>query len=148
MNMKLFLAGAVSLASDNQIKKYDIYKSVLEKFGSLTYPDKIWEYRQKCINENPDKSKFEIDKLMTDYDLDQVRDCDLMVCDISQLSTGLGIELGVALEHKKKLIFFYEKGAYVSNMITGSFYGCSFVEYSSENELKEQLIKEIKALIK
>lgn len=146
--MKLFLAGAVSTATENQTKKYDIYKSVLEKFGSLTFPDKIWEYRQKCINEFPEKSKFEIDNLMTDYDLNQVRECDIMVCDISELSTGLGIELGVALERKKKVAFFYEKGAYVSNMITGSFFGCPFVEYENEKELKEKLVKVMNDLVK
>ena len=144
--MKIFLAGAVSSASKNQLKKYDVYKAILERFGDVTFPDKIWAYRQKCIDENPNKEKIEIDRMMTDYDLQLVRDCDVLVCDISQLSTGLGIELGVALECKKKTIFFYEKGAYVSNMITGSFSSSLFVEYETLEFLKERLelaIKEI-----
>ena len=37
--MKLFLAGAVSLASDNQIKKYDIY--VTTNFTDKRENDKI-----------------------------------------------------------------------------------------------------------
>lgn len=144
--MKLFLAGAVSTATEDQIKKYGVYKTVLEGFGELTYPDKIWEFRQKCIDENPEKSKLKIDKMMTDFDLNLVRECDVMICDISQISTGLGIELGVALEHKKQIVFFYEKGSYVSNMITGSFNESLFVEYENEEILKNQLSEIIKTL--
>lgn len=144
--MKIFLAGAVSTATENQIKKYNVYKGVLETFGELTYPDKIWEFRQKCIDENHEKSKLEIDKMMTDFDLNLVRECDIMVCDISQISTGLGIELGVALEHNKQVVFFYEKGSYVSNMITGSFNESLFVEYENEESLKNQLSEIIKTL--
>jgi hypothetical protein len=132
--MKLFLAGAVSTATESQLEKYNTYKTILEEFGTLTFPDKIWEYREKCIKEFPEKSKLEIDKLMVDFDLDLVRNCDVMICDISQISTGLGIELGVALEHKKQIVFFYEKGSYVSNMITGSFNERLFVEYENESE--------------
>ena len=142
--MKIFLAGAVSSATESQLKKYDVYKSILEEFGDLTYPDKIWEYRQKCIEEFPDKTKLEIDKLMTDYDLNLVKKCDIIVCDISEISTGLGIELGVALEQNKKTVFFYEKGSYVSNMITGSFFGSEFIEYVDAENLKGLLFKAIK----
>ena len=144
--MKFFLAGAVSTATETQTKKYNIYKDVLEKFGELTYPDKIWDFRQKCINENPEKSKLEIDKMMTDFDLNLVRECDVMVCDISEISTGLGIELGVALEQNKKVVFLYEKGSYISNMITGSFYGCMFIEYASIESLEVKLSEIIENL--
>ena len=145
--MKIFLAGAVSSASENQLQKYNVYKAVLESFGDLTFPDKIWEFRQKCIDENPEKTKIEIDKLMTDYDLNLVRESDIIVCDISQVSTGLGIELGVALEHKKKIIFFYEKGSYISNMITGSFSKCSFFEYEDIEVLKQKLSKTLNDIV-
>ena len=145
--MKIFLAGAVSSATEDQLKKYEVYRANLEKFGELTFPDKIWEYRQKCINEYPNKTKLEIDKMMTDYDLNLVRKCDLMVCDISQVSTGLGIELGVALENKKKMIFFYEEGSYISNMITGSFRDSLFVEYNTTEDLKEKLVDSLKNII-
>ena len=143
--MKIFLAGAVSSATNDHLEKYNIYRPVLEELGELTFPDKIWEYRQTCIDKFPEKTKLEIDKLMTDYDLDLVRNCDLMVCDISQVSTGLGIELGVALEKNKKIIFLYEKGSYISNMITGSFNSSLFVEYETVYDLKEKLIEALKS---
>lgn len=144
--MKLFLAGAFSTATESQLEKYNTYKIILEKFGKLTFPDKILSYREKCINDFPNKSKIEIDKLMVDYDLGLVRDCDIMVCDISQISTGLGIELGVALEQNKKIVFFYETGSYVSNMITGSFSNSEFIEYKNIEDLKQNLLAAINKL--
>lgn len=138
--MKLFLAGAVSTATENQLEKYNTYKTILEEFGTLTFPDKIWEYREKCIREFPKKSKLEIDKLMVDFDLDLVRNCDVMICDISQISTGLGIELGTILEQNKKIVFFYETGSYVSNMITGAFSDSEFIEYQNIEDLKQSLL--------
>ena len=39
--MKLFLAGAVSTATESQLEKYNTYKTILEEFGTLTFPDKI-----------------------------------------------------------------------------------------------------------
>lgn len=138
--MKLFLAGAVSTATESQLEKYNTYKTILEEFGTLTFPDKIWEYRQKCIREFPEKSKLEIDKLMVDFDLDLVRKCDVMICDISQISTGLGIELGTILEQNKKIVFFYETGSYVSNMITGAFSDSEFIEYQNIEDLKQSLL--------
>ena len=137
--MKIFLGGAVSVASQEQLEKYNVYKEILSEFGTLTVPDNIWDYRQKCIQQNPNAEKVEIDKMMVDYDLEIVRGTDLMICDISQQSTGLGLELGVALENKKKIIFFYEKGAYVSNMLTGAFFENEFVEYENINRLRENL---------
>ena len=138
--MKLFLAGAVSTATESQLEKYNTYKTILEEFGTLTFPDKIWEYREKCIREFPEKSKLEIDKLMVDFDLDLVRNCDVMICDISQISTGLGIELGTILEQNKKIVFFYETGSYVSNMVTGAFSDSEFIEYQNIEDLKQSLL--------
>ena len=137
--MKIFLGGAVSSASRNQLAKYNIYKNALEGFAKLSVPDDIWTYRQKCIDENPDKSKFEIDKMMVDYDLQCVKNTDLMICDISQQSTGLGIELGIVYENNIKIIFFYEKGSYISNMITGAFSASLFIEYDDLQDLEEKV---------
>ena len=137
--MKIFLGGAVSVASDKQLEKYNAYKEILSEFGPLTTPDDIWDFRQKCIDENPEKTKIQIDKMMVDFDLDLVRNADLMVCDISEQSTGMGLELGVVHENKKKIIFLHEKGAYISNMLTGAFFDAEFVEYETMHDLAQKL---------
>ena len=137
--MKIFLAGAVSVASESQLEKYHAYKDILSEFGSLTTPDDIWDYRQKCIDENPNKNKLEIDKMMVDYDIALVKNSDIMICDISEQSTGMGLELGVVKENDIDIVFCYQKGSYVSNMLTGAFYDKKFIEYETIFELKEKL---------
>ena len=60
--MNIFLAGAVSVADKAQLNKYSTYIDILKKLKGvqmLTYPDVIWEYREKCINEHKDKTKLE-----------------------------------------------------------------------------------------
>jgi hypothetical protein len=137
--MQIFLAGAVSVANDKQLNKYNVYKDILEKYGKLTVPDDIWAYRENCIKMNPNASKLEIDRMMVEYDLSRVKNSDLVVCDLSMQSTGMGLELGVVYENKNKIIFCYEKGSYISNMITGAFSGYSFIEYLDLIDLKNQL---------
>ena len=140
--MRIFIAGAVSVASDKQLNKYAVYKNIITESvrnAEITFPDDIWAYREKCIRENPEDTKLEIDKMMVDYDLQCVKSSDLIVCDISQQSTGMGIELGVAYEHKIKIIFCYERGSYVSNMLTGSFGNFPFIEYDTLNDLSTKL---------
>ncbi len=147
--MKIFVAGAVSSAKKEQLEKYNIYKKILEETFEdliLTTPDDIWDYRNKCIDENPNFEKISIDKLMVDYDLKQVKESDLIICDISEISTGMGIELGIAHENNKKILFFYEKGSYISNMISGSFKDAHFIEYANTDELVGKLKFELKNL--
>lgn len=148
--MKIFLAGAVSFAKKEQLEKYNVYKSVLMnqiKDIVLVTPDDIWNYRKHCETHNFDLKKIQIDNLMVQYDLSEVKSCDLIVCDLSEISTGMGLELGVALENNKKILFLYKKNSYVSNMITGAFMNSCFIEYSDIKELEKKLKTEIKNII-
>lgn len=149
--MKVFIVGAVSFAGDNQLSKYEVYKQILSDIFedlSLTTPDDIWNYRGKCIAENPKVTKIEIDKMMTDFDLQKVRESDLLVCDLSVRSTGMGIELGVANENNVKAIFCFEEGVQISNMITGTFSGSKFLSYKDLTDLRQKLEPELKGLKK
>ena len=147
--MKVFIAGAVTAANENQLKKYNVYKKILMNvFGeiSLTTPDDIWDFRNKCIKENPKAQKIEIDKMMTDFDLQKIRESDLIVCDLTVSSTGMGIELGVAHENRNKVVFCFEGGSNVSNMITGTFSSSKFVSYKNLRELEKELVEALKGL--
>ena len=140
--MKVFLAGAVSSAKESQLKKYYIYQKCLNEFFKdicLTTPDDICEYRDECIKNNPNFQKIQIDEVMVKYDLQKVRESDLIVCDLSELSTGMGLELGVAHECNKKVIFFYDKNSHVSNMLNGAFVNSKFIEYENVKDLEEKL---------
>ena len=149
--MKIFLAGAVSTAKEKQLAKYEAYKNILISQIEnliLTTPDDIWDYRNECENQNPDFQKIQIDEMMVKFDLAKVRESDLIVCDLSELSTGMGLELGVAHEGNQKIMFFYEKGSYISNMITGAFPSASFIQYDNMTELKNKLKSEIENFIR
>ncbi len=140
--MRIFLAGAVSSTDKKQLNKYQTYRNVLidcfENVELIT-PDDIWNFREKCIANNPNRNKLEIDKVMVDYDLDCVRNSDLIVCDLSALSTGMGLELGVAHERNKEVVFCYEETSYISNMVTGAYPNATFIAYSNLNDLSIKL---------
>lgn len=147
--MKIFLAGSVSGASKNQLSKYEVYKKVvLSTYPKATIitPDDIYAYRKKCIETNPSFSKIPIDKLMVDFDLEQVKESDLVVCDISEQSCGMGLELGICKENNIKIIFCFKKGAYVSSMIYGTFNNSNFIEYETTDDLKNQLTYALKIM--
>ncbi len=147
--MKIFVIGAVSAVKESQLEKYKLYKRILTqniKDLVLISPEEIWQIREAYDINNPGIRKINLDEKMVKFDLDQVRDSDLIICDLSELSTGMGIELGVAVEHNKRVMFFYEKGSYVSNMVTGSFPYSKFIEYEDEKDLERVLKKEISQL--
>lgn len=144
--MKIFLAGAVSFASDKQLNKYNCYRKVITdcfKKATLIAPNDISMYRHKCLKANPKCSKIEIDKMMVDFDIEQVRQSDLIVCDLSALSTGMGMELGVAFERNIKVVFCHEEKSYISDMITGAFPNSTFIKYKNLDELTSKLTEEL-----
>ena len=149
--MKIFLAGSVSSASNEQLSKYDVYnKAILSSYPKaiIIAPNDIYAYRDNCIKTNPAFSKIQIDKLMVDFDLKQVKESDFVVCDISEQSCGMGLELGICKENNIRTIFCFKKGSHVSNMIYGAFSNSIFIEYENFNDLGNQLSYALKVLKK
>ena len=147
--MKIFVIGAVSSAKESQLSKYKLYKRLLTQYIKdlvLISPEEIWQIREEYDRNYPNLTKIQLDEKMVKFDLNQVRDSDLIICDLTELSTGMGIELGVAHECNKRVMFFYENGSYVSNMVTGSFPYSKFIEYEDEKDLERVLKKEISQL--
>lgn len=142
--MQIFILGAVTGASEYHLTKFNAYqktiKSLFPKAKIIDYRD-ILDYKKEI---SLDFSDFEINKKMANFDLEQVKNSDILIADISSLSTGLGIELGIALTYKKKIIFCYEKNSKISTMITGTFYNSPFIEYEDIKDLENQLSKELK----
>ena len=140
--MKIFLAGAVSFAYESQIQKYEIFEKVLKKKfrkSEIITPKNICQFREAFKNEHKRTKEIVLNQKMVDFDLEHIKTSDLVVCDLSELSTGLGLELGVVLESKKNIIFFFEKGSYISNMIFGAFPNAKFVMYDNLTDLKTKL---------
>lgn len=142
--MQVFILGAVTGASEYHLSKFNTYqktiKSVFQKAKIIDYRD-ILDYKKEISS---DSSDFEINKQIANFDLEQVKNSNILIADISSLSTGLGIELGIALTYKKKIIFCFEKNTNISTMITGTFYDMTFIEYEDVKDLGNKLSKELK----
>jgi nucleoside 2-deoxyribosyltransferase len=53
-------------------------------------------------------------------DTNWIRDCDLLIAEITTPSHGVGYEVGYALQHGKPVLCLYQAGVTVSKMITGN----------------------------
>ena len=74
-----------------------------------------------------------------------LKNCDLVIAEVSKPSTGLGIELGWADSYNLPVVCIYKKGSKLSNSLKTVTQ--KFMEYSNSQELIlkiEKVIKKIK----
>ena len=72
---------------------------------------------------------------------------DCAIAEISNPSLGVGYEIGYALDHGKKVLAMYQKGLFVSRMITGNPHpNLTIIEYGSEAEAKELIDQFLKTI--
>jgi len=67
-----------------------------------------------------------------------VKECDILVAEVSERSHGVGMEIMLAHMEGKKVICLFKKGAVVSRMIRG-LPEALLIEYASEREVVEKL---------
>lgn len=71
-------------------------------------------------------------------DVEWLSAADCAIAEISNPSLGVGYEIGYALDKGKKVLAMYQKGLFVSRMITGNPHpSLTVVEYSSDEEAKK-----------
>lgn len=119
----IFVIGAYFNTNKKDIEIYSSISTYLKnKYPGkkIIDPNDIEDYRCKFIKENPHATLEEINKAMVDFDLDLIRKSSLLIADVSNKSTGLGIELGVAKENNKKVLLVSKYGKKISNMILGA----------------------------
>lgn len=73
-----------------------------------------------------------------DRDVKGVKECDVLVAEISNPSHGVGMEIMLAHMHEKKVVCLFKNGTVISRMIRG-LPGVLLIEYRSEKELVERL---------
>ncbi|MBQ3158093.1 MAG: hypothetical protein IJB98_00185 [Clostridia bacterium] len=142
----IFVAGAYFTTNKNDTDMYPFITNILKrKFPSLNIimPTDIEKYRENFINQNPNASIKQINKAMVDYDLLLVKTAKMLVVDVSNKSTGLGIELGTIVNDNKPLIFIAKEGSKISNMVYGAFPEIEVNFYSNKEDL-EKIIENIK----
>lgn len=140
---KIFVIGAYFNTDSESTDVYPYIVNVLKsKFpdSEIIMPTDIEDYRERCIYENPQATLKEINKAMVDFDLDMVKSSDLLFADVSNKSTGLGIELGIAKEYSKKIVFVANEKCGVSNMVFGAFPEHEVKRYASLEDLKNIIL--------
>lgn len=66
-----------------------------------------------------------------------MKECDLLLADVSKPSTGEGIEIGRAEAIGLRIVFVYEKGSKVSSSL--KFVSQEIIEYSDSADLIEKV---------
>lgn len=135
----IFVAGAYFTTDKNYTDMYPFIAKLLKtKFPTLNVimPTNIEEYRENYIKQNPTATIEQINKAMVDYDLMMVKTAKMLIVDISNKSTGLGIELGTIANDNKPLIFVAKQGSQISNMIYGTFPTIKVNYYNSKSDLE------------
>jgi len=75
-------------------------------------------------------------------DVDWIKDCDLLVAEVSTPSHGVGYEIGYALNLGKPVLCLYNQAVVVSKMITGNPHpGLTVLTYQNQQEA-ENLLRE------
>lgn len=66
-----------------------------------------------------------------------IKNCDFFVAEVSQASTGLGIEIGIAVSKEIPVICIYKKGNAPSRAL--NFISNEFIEYADLTDMGKQL---------
>ncbi len=70
--------------------------------------------------------------------------CDLFIAEVSEASTGLGIEMGRADMQKARIVCIYKEGSKISGSL--KFVCNDFLEYSDSNDMIEKISRYIEGL--
>ena len=81
-------------------------------------------------------------------DTNCVRTCDIFIADCTYLSTGLGMEIGIALENNKPILAIAKNGATVTRMVLGiPAKNFSFMWYDDALDVVEDIKKRIDTVL-
>ncbi|MBT4723261.1 hypothetical protein HN958_00815 [Candidatus Falkowbacteria bacterium] len=69
--------------------------------------------------------------------IDIIKNCDLMIAEVSFSATGLGIELGWANAFNCPIIFIYKKGSKLAGSL--KLLSDDFIEYDSSKDMIEKI---------
>ena len=134
-NMKFYFAGAIRGGRD----KVDVYieiNKLLEKYGRVLDQHVA----------NPNVFNMEQDFTAEEIyirDINWIKECDILVAEVSTPSLGVGYEIAYAERLGKRIICIYDESIKISAMISGNK-NYEFIKYKDLNELLLQLEEKIK----
>lgn len=77
-----------------------------------------------------------------EWDINNVRTCDLFVADCTYPSIGLGMEIGAAIEHNKPTLIVVQEEAKVTRMVLGITHPKFSLKHYNDHDDVLQFIKE------
>ena len=139
MIKNIFLAGAYTGIDKNKLSIYAELKQFLLSIDenlNVVNVDDVDNYKKNYQLNHPNASENEVEFAMVKYDIDFVKNCDLIIANLTNKSIGVGIELGVAFTFNKNVLFVAESGSTISNMVLGCFQNNEIHFYKDLVELK------------
>jgi len=128
--MKAYLAAPLVNNRDSNLAKNIV--QILKDLGCEILSEWVlWD------NPNPNLDEKGIYK----RDYNAIKSCDCLIADISRPSLGVGIEIMMAKNFRKKIICIY-KNPEISNMVKG-MPGITHIYYSNMHDLSKKLRSEI-----
>jgi nucleoside 2-deoxyribosyltransferase len=111
--MNIYFACSVTGGRKDE-SKYQQIVAHLEKQGHQVPTAILASSDAKNIESNADPVE------VYDRDVKWIRECDILIAEISTPSHGVGYEIGYALERSKPVICLHQYSTCVSKMITGN----------------------------
>lgn len=136
----IFIMGAFFDTNQSDLDAYPLVKQAfINKFKNikLIEPIDIENYQKNYLKKNPNKTFLNSITAMVNYDLEIVKKADLLFVNLSNKSFGVGMELGIAKEYNKKVIFVAKENTQISNMVIGGFPQSEINYYNNNEELIE-----------
>ncbi len=143
----IFIGGAFFTIDKEDTDIFPFVVNIIKnnlKNVEVIQPTDIEDYREKVEKQNPNITLKELNRAMVDYDLDLVKTSKLMICDVTNKSTGLGIELGIIKQNNVPIELVARTGAKISNMVFGAFPDVNISYYSNTQELEKIILQIIK----
>lgn len=134
-NMKIYFAGSIRGGRDDK----DLYLSIIEelrKYGTV-----LTEHVSNKNLTDQGETEFTVEYIF-ERDVSWLKECDIVVAEVTTPSLGVGYEVGLAESMNKKIICFYRKleGKSLSAMISGNKL-IRLYEYKTIDDI-ENILKE------
>ncbi|WP_297088844.1 nucleoside 2-deoxyribosyltransferase [uncultured Draconibacterium sp.] len=128
--MKIYFAGSIRGGR----KDAELYLQIIEylkKFGEVLTEHVGDQELTEAGDDGP------TDEYIHDRDLDWLKSSEILVAEVTQVSMGVGYEIGRAVEMGKRILCLYRPG--IGKNISAMISGCpdlNLVEYNSLKEVK------------
>lgn len=138
--MKIYISGPLKVLSNREktYAFYDFLASICKQMGFEPYLPH--QRSDPIIHKNLSFNQ------VFQMDFESLNDAEIILAVINEPSTGMGAEIGIALERKKNVIAIYDKKNDPSRFILGLLENshAKIISYSDKEDCKRQLENSLK----